>query len=128
MNEVFDSEKIYVEYKKDDDIVLVVLKGKVTRDAFRTPMMHAADMVMRHSCKVLVVQFDADPELNEKDINWSTKILFNNLKKSGLEKLVLITAEPREIVKKTATFAGGRFKTIISKSYEEVKAKLDSSL
>ena len=127
MNEVFDSEKIYVEYKKDDDIVLVVLKGKVTRDAFRTPMMHAADMVMRHSCKVLVVQFDADPELNEKDINWSKKILFNNLKKSGLEKLVLITAEPREIVKKTATFAGGRFKTIISKSYEEVKAKLDSS-
>ena len=48
MNEVFDSEQFSVEYKKDDNIVLVVLKGKAIRDSYRTPMMHAADMVMRH--------------------------------------------------------------------------------
>lgn len=49
MSEVFDSEYIKVEYRKDENIVLVVLKGQVKRDDFRTPMMHAADMVMRLS-------------------------------------------------------------------------------
>ena len=61
MSEVFDSEFIKVEYSKDENIVLVVLKGQVKRDDFRTPMMHAADMVMRYSCKSMTVDFRADP-------------------------------------------------------------------
>ena len=83
MNEVFDSEHINVEYRKDDNIVLVVLKGKVIRDDFRTPMMHAADMVLRHSCRIMSVDFRADPVLNENDIIWSQKVLLSNLKKNG---------------------------------------------
>ena len=85
MNEVFDSEYINVEYRKDDNIVLVVLKGKVKRDSYRTPMMHAADMVMRHSCKVMRVDFRADPGISENDIIWSKKVLLANLKNKASE-------------------------------------------
>ncbi len=113
MNEVFDSEYIKVEYRKDENIVLVVLKGQVKRDDFRTPMMHAADMVMRYSCKSMTVDFRADPGISENDIIWSKKVLLANLKKSGLENLVLIDSEGLEIVKKAAAFCEGRFNTVI---------------
>ena len=119
MNEVFDSEYINVEYRKDDNIVLVVLKRKVIRDDFRTPMMHAADMVLRHSCKIMTVDFGADPELNENDVIWSKKVLLSNLKKNGLETLILIDSCGLEIVRKCADFCEDRFKTIVCKSYEE---------
>ncbi|MBR3340894.1 MAG: hypothetical protein IKG30_04660 [Clostridiales bacterium] len=126
MNEVFDSEFINVEYRKDDDIVLVVLKGKVIRDDFRTPMMHAADMVLRHSCKIMAVDFGADLELSESDINWSKKILLSNLKKNGLEVLILIDSCGLDIVGKCNAFCEDRFKTIVCKSYEEGKTKMES--
>lgn len=113
MSEVFDSEYIKVEYRKDENIVLVVLKGQVKRDDFRTPMMHAADMVMRYSCKSMTVDFMADPGISENDIIWSKKVLLANLKKSGLENLVLIDSEGLEIVKKVAAFCEGRFNTVI---------------
>jgi hypothetical protein len=113
MSEVFDSEHIKVEYRKDENIVLVVLKGQVKRDDFRTPMMHAADMVMRYSCKSMTVDFRADPGISENDIIWSKKVLLANLKKSGLENLVLIDSEGLEIVKKAAAFCEGRFNTVI---------------
>ncbi len=127
MNEVFDSEQFNVEYKKDDNIVLVVLKGKATRDNYRTPMMHAADMVLRHSCKVMAVDFKANPELSEKDLNWSKKVLFANLKKSGLETLALIDDNDLEIVQAIRVFCGNKFKTIVCKTYEEVKLRTDPS-
>ena len=126
MNEVFDSEFINVEYRKDDNIVLVVLKGKVIRDDFRTPMMHAADMVLRHSCRIMTVDFGADLELNENDVAWSRKVLLSNLKKSGLETLILIDSCNLEIVKKCAAFCEDRFKTIVCKSYEEGKKLAES--
>lgn len=113
MNEVFDSESIKVEYRKDENIVLVVLKGKVKRDDYRTPMMHAADTVMRHSCKAMMVEFRADPEIGENDITWSKKVLLANLKKSGVEKLTLIDPNGLEIVKKCAAFCESRFDTVI---------------
>ena len=127
MNEVFDSEQFNVEYKKDDNIVLVVLKGKATRDNYRTPMMHAADMVLRHSCKVMAVDFKANPELSEKDLNWSKKVLFANLKKSGLETLALIDDNDLEIVQAIRVFCGNKFKTIVCKTYEEVKLRTNPS-
>ena len=119
MNEVFDSEYINVEYRKDDNIVLVVLKGKAVRDDFRTPMMHAADMVLRHSCKILMIDAGAEYELSEAEITWSRKVLFANLKKSGLETLVFIDSCGLDIVKKCAEFCEDRFKTVICKDYEE---------
>lgn len=127
MNEVFDSEQFSVEYKKDDNIVLVVLKGKAIRDSYRTPMMHAADMVLRHSCKVMAVDFKANPELSEKDLYWSKKILFANLKKSGLETLALIDDQNLQIVQGIRVFCGNKFKTIVCKSYEEVKERTADS-
>ena len=127
MNEVFDSEQFSVEYKKDDNIVLVVLKGKAIRDSYRTPMMHAADMVLRHSCKVMAVDFKANPELSEKDLYWSKKILFANLKKSGLETLALIDDQELQIVQGIRVFCGNKFKTIVCKSYEEVKERTADS-
>ena len=127
MNEVFDSEQFSVEYKKDDNIVLVVLKGKAIRDNYRTPMMHAADMVLRHQCKVMAVDFKANPELSEKDLYWSKKVLFTNLKKSGLETLALIDDSDLQIVQGIRVFCGNKFRTIVCKSYEEVKARTDAS-
>lgn len=127
MNEVFDSEHINVEYKKDDNIVLVVLKGTVKRDDFRTPMMHAADMVMRHSCKAMAVDFQDEIELGENDITWSKKILLSNLKKSGLETIVFIDSLDNEIVRKCSDFCNDRFRTIVCKNYEEGKMQLDQS-
>ena len=127
MNEVFDSEQFSVEYKKDDNIVLVVLKGKAIRDNYRTPMMHAADMVLRHSCKVMAVDFKANPELSEKDLYWSKKVLFANLKKSGLETLALIDDQDLQIVQGIRVFCGNKFRTIVCKSYEEVKERTDAS-
>ncbi len=124
MNEVFDSEHINVEYRKDDNIVLVVLKGTAIRDQYRTPLMHAADMVMRHSCKVMAVDFAAEPELGENDVAWSKKVLLANLKKSGLETLVLIDSLGLPVVQKCAAFCEDRFKTIICKSYEEALQKM----
>ena len=131
MSEVFDSEFIKVEYRKDENIVLVVLKGKVNRDDFRTPMMHAADMVMRYSCKSMTVDFRADPGISENDAIWSKKVLLANLKKSGLENLVLIDSEGLEIVKKTAVFCEGKFNTVIqnnmNKKSEDAEASEKSS-
>ena len=126
MNEVFDSEYIKVEYRKDENIVLVVLKGQVKRDDFRTPMMHAADMVMRYSCKSMTVVFRADPGISENDIIWSKKILLANLKKSGLENLVLIDSEGLEIVKKAAAFCEGRFNTVIRDNTDKASENLSS--
>lgn len=125
MNEVFDSEHINVEYRKDDNIVLVVLKGTCIRDDFRTPMMHAADMVMRHSCKVMAVDFREEIELNENDAAWSKKVLLSNLKKSGLVTLILIDSCDTPVVKMCRDFCNDRFRTIICKSYEEGKTKLE---
>ena len=126
MSEVFDSEYIKVEYRKDENIVLVVLKGQVKRDDFRTPMMHAADMVMRYSCKSMTVDFMADPGISENDIIWSKKVLLANLKKSGLENLVLIDSEGLEIVKKAAAFCEGRFNTVIRDNTDKASENLSS--
>lgn len=121
MNEVFDSEHINVEYRKDDNIVLVVLKGTAIRDHFRTPMMHAADMVMRHSCKVMAVDVGADIELGENDATWCKKVLLANLKKSGLETLVLIDSCGLPVVKKCAEFCEDRLDVKVCKNYDEAR-------
>ena len=126
MNEVFDSEFINVEYRKDDNIVLVVLKGKAVRDDFRTPMMHAADMVLRYSCRILMVDFRAGIDLNGNDSTWSKKVLLSNLKKNGLETLILVDSCGLPIVKKCAEFCEDRFRTIVCSSYEEGKKLADS--
>ena len=127
MNEVFDSEHINVEYIKDDNIVLVVLKGTVKRDDFRTPMMHAADMVMRHSCKVMAVDFQDEIDLSANDIAWSKKILLSNLKKSGLETILIIDSSDFSIVRECSEFCNDKFRTIVCKSYEKGKEQLDPS-
>ena len=90
-------------------------------------MMHAADMVLRHSCKVMAVDFKANPELSEKDLYWSKKVLFANLKKSGLETLALIDDQDLQIVQGIRVFCGNKFRTIVCKSYEEVKERTDAS-
>ena len=126
MNEVFNSEYINVEYRKDDNIVLVVLKGRVIRDDFRTPMMHASDMVLRHSCKVMTIDFAAEPELGENDVIWIKKVLIPNLKKSGLETLILVNSLDLDSVRKSIAFFEDRFKIIICKSYEEGKTLANS--
>ena len=131
MNEVFDSKLISVECKEDDDIVLSVLKGKVIRDDFRTPMMHAADMAMRHNCKVLAIQFDEDPKLEEREFVWIRKVYLANLKKCGIESVYLIDSKELSVVKDLRSLFGSKFKAIVCQNYEEAKGrstvKTDSS-
>ena len=131
MNEVFDSKLISVECKEDDGIVLSVLKGKVIRDDFRTPMMHAADMAMRHNCKVLAIQFDEDPKLEEREFVWIRKVYLANLKKCGIESVYLIDSNELSVVKDLRSLFGSKFKAIVCQNYEEAKGrstvKTDSS-
>ena len=127
MDEVFDSVNVNAEYRKDDDIVLVVLKGKAVRDDFRTPLMHAADMVMRHSCKVLVIDFRTDIEPDEADIKWCQKILVPNLKKNGLETLVFIDNGNIGRLKEGASLFEGKIDTKVCKDIEEVRSLTGSA-
>lgn len=128
MNEVFDSQQMTVEYKKDDNIVLVVLKGKVLRDDFRTPMMHAADMVLRHSCKILAIDVGAEVKLDAIDINWCKKVLMTNLKKSGLEMLILIDGNKQESIRKCRDYCTDKIKTVICKDYDEARAQTEAAI
>ncbi len=127
MNEVFDSQQMNVEYRKDDGIVIVVLKGKVLRDEFRTPMMHAADMVLRHSCKALAVDICEDLDLDEIDVNWCKKVYLPNLKESGVETLIFIDGNKQASVRKYKEFLDDKFKTVICKDYEEAKLAVKPS-
>ena len=120
MNEVFDSEHINVEYRKDDNIVLVVLKGKAVRDDFRTPLMHAADMVAKHSCKVLAADFRTDLEPDESDVKWCQKILAPNLKKNGLQTLAFIDNGNIERLKEGAALFEGKIDTKVCRDLDEV--------
>lgn len=122
MNERFDSEQINVEYRKDDGIVLVVLKGNVFRDDYRTPMMHAADMVMRHSCKIMAVEVAEDLELDESDRTWNKKVFLSNLKQNGLETIAFIDSAKRKSVEGWKVFCEDKFTAVVCGSYDEVKA------
>ena len=119
MEELFDSKAFRLRYDEKTNACVFTLIEYGDRDDFRTPMMHAADMVLRHSCKILMIDAGAEYELSEADITWSRKVLFANLKKSGLETLVFIDSCGLDIVKKCAEFCEDRFKTVICKDYEE---------
>ena len=53
MEEVFDSEAFTLRYDEETNSCVFTLKTYGERDGFRTPMMHAVEMIKKHDRYVL---------------------------------------------------------------------------
>ncbi len=95
MEEVFDSEAFTLRYDEETNSCVFTLKTYGERDGFRTPMMHAVEMIKKHDCKNLILE-DAcgeRPDFNEADLKWIKKIILPKLSESSCEHVYFVVGE-----------------------------------
>lgn len=93
MGNRFESAKWIVDYKEEDNIVLLKWKEEVVGDDFRTPMMHAAEFVRQHEESVLLVDRTDITHVDDKDKVWAKKIFIPNLKKASCKRIIFVVQE-----------------------------------
>lgn len=95
MEEVFNSEAFKLRYDEQTNSCVFTLKTYGERDEFRTPMMHAVEMIKKHDCKNLIIE-DACEEpvkLNDDDLKWIRKIILPKLKETSCDYVVFVEEE-----------------------------------
>ena len=99
MEEVFDSEAFKLRYDEQTNSCVFTLKKYGERDEFRTPMMHAVEMIKKHDCKNLIVEdaCDVSVKFSEDDLKWIKKIILPKLKESSCEYIVFVEEENQTV-------------------------------
>lgn len=97
MEEVFDSEAFRLRYDDETNSCVFTLTAYGERDEFRTPMMHAIEMINKHDSKNLIIEdaCDTKMKLSEDDLKWIKKIILPKLKESSCEHVYFVVEEDK---------------------------------
>ncbi len=95
MEEIFESDNYRISYEKEVNSTFLQWIKYEKRDEFRTPLMHASDMIRKHGCESFIVDRSEDPspDISESDLRWIGKVFIPSLEKNGLKKIILIGPE-----------------------------------
>lgn len=93
MEEIFDSAHYNVRYDKDTNAAVLVWKEYSEVDDFRTPLMKCADMMRKHESKDFIVDRSEMDHISDKDKHWVNKIFLPALKRSGCERILIVSRD-----------------------------------
>ena len=90
MYEEYDSETMFARYDKGANTVKLEWKKEASGDAYRTPLMHAAELIRKHGCDTMIIDASKLGKIPEADKTWTVKVFEPALKKSGLEEVIFV--------------------------------------
>ncbi len=90
MYEEYDSETMLARYDNEANTVRLEWKKEATGDEYRTPLMHAAELIRKHGCSTMIIDATKLGKIPEADKIWTVKVFEPALKKSGLEEVIFV--------------------------------------
>ena len=95
MEELFDSEAFRLRYDEETNSCVLTHKTYGERDNYRTPMMHAVEIIKKHGCKHLILEDACEQtmDLSEDDIKWIKKVILPKLVQSSCEHIYFVVDE-----------------------------------
>ncbi|MBR4495329.1 MAG: J domain-containing protein [Clostridiales bacterium] len=95
MEELFDSEAFKLRYDEQTNSCVLTHKTYGDRDNFRTPLMHAVEIIKKHDCGNLIIEDACEErmELSEDDLKWIKKIIIPKLKESSCAHIFFVVGE-----------------------------------
>lgn len=98
MEEVFDSEAFKLRYDEETNSCVFTMKTYGERDHFRTPVMHASEIIRKHKCRNLIIADASNgyKDIKQEDIKWIRKIVLPKLVDSSCEHVYFIVGEEQD--------------------------------
>lgn len=142
MEEVFDSEAFTLRYDEETSSCIFTMKIYGERDHFRTPVMHAVELIRKHNGKNLVIEDACDGfnNIKDEDLKWIKKIVIPKLADSSCKHVYFVVGEelagtacdstPFDVFAekfKTDKVVSEQFALMMIKNNSEVKASSDIS-
>ena len=95
MEELFDSEAFKLRYDEETNSCVLTHKTYGDRDGFRTPLMHAVEMINKHGCGNIIIEDACEQkmELGDDDLKWIKKIIIPKLEQSSCEHIYFVVGE-----------------------------------
>lgn len=90
MYEEYDSETMFARYDDEANTVKLEWKKEASGDKYRTPLMHAAELIRKHGCGTMIIDATKLGKIPEADKTWTVKVFEPALKKSGLEEVIFV--------------------------------------
>ena len=81
---------MFARYDKGANTVKLEWKKEASGDAYRTPLMHAAELIRKHGCDTMIIDASKLGKIPEADKIWTVKVFEPALKKSGLEEVIFV--------------------------------------
>ena len=97
MEAIFDSEAFNLRFDGDSTLLLSI-KAYGNRDDFRTPLMHAVELIKKHKCRNLIIEDACAPsdlykQISEADIKWLKNIVVPKLAATSCEHIFFVVDE-----------------------------------
>ncbi|MBR1796905.1 MAG: hypothetical protein IJ757_02690 [Clostridiales bacterium] len=98
MEEVFDSESFTLRYDEETNSCVLSIKSYGDRDKFRTPMMHAVEIIRKHKSEDLIIEDACDAaelygQISEVDLKWIKKSIIPRLSDSCCKHIYFVVDE-----------------------------------
>lgn len=90
---------MFARYDKGANTVKLEWKKEASGDAYRTPLMHAAELIRKHGCDTMIIDASKLGKIPEADKTWTVKVFEPALKKSGLEEVIFVGKDLGEAFK-----------------------------
>lgn len=96
MEDSNETERISVKYISESNVVVIAFKAEeVLSEEYRTSTMLAVDLLGQHKNSILIIDRSLNAKVEEADIKWARKTLFNTLVKSGCKHCFIVDPEHR---------------------------------
>ena len=98
MEEVFDSEAFLLRYDEETNSCVFTMKTYGDRDDFRTPVMHAVEIIRKHNSRHLIIEDACEgfDDIKEEDVKWMRKIVIPKLAEASCEHVYFVTGEDQK--------------------------------
>ena len=95
MEEVFDSEAFRLRYDGETNACVFTMKTYGQRDDFRTPVMHAIEIIRKHKSKHLIIEDSCEglPDIKEDDLKWMKKVVLPKLQETSCEHIFFVVGD-----------------------------------
>jgi len=95
MKEVFESEAFSLRYEEEVNACVLVLKTYSGKDDFRTPMMHALEIIKKHDCEDFIIDGRLCLNESEADRKWMRKVMLPKLCTTKCRNLYFVVDEDK---------------------------------
>ena len=133
MDNLYDSEAFTLKYDEETRSCIFSLKSYGDRDGFRTPMMHAVEIIRKYKCSNLIITDDLTTsdlhmKINEVDLKWVKRIIIPKLAESSCENIYYVVGKDTEESADDALCGlfSGKFKTFKAVSEEAALTAIKS--